>query len=113
MNRNVITVKRAGPVIDWIAGENLHAKPAQSLTDAVVGIVDAVSGQGRVTRRVPALSAVLLERGYPRPWLTQHLPSRDYQTIAHHLAVYRDTDGRGGHFVRPGRSAHNRCLLGH
>ena len=43
MNPNVITVKRAGRLIDWMAGESLHAKRVQSLTNAVVGVVNAVS----------------------------------------------------------------------
>ena len=43
MNRNVITVKRAGPLIDGMAGESLHAKRVQSVTNAVVGVVNAVS----------------------------------------------------------------------
>jgi hypothetical protein len=43
MNRNVITAKRAGHVIDWMAGETLHAKRVQSVTNAVVGVVNAVS----------------------------------------------------------------------
>jgi hypothetical protein len=43
MNRNVITVKRVGRLIDWMAGESLHAKRVQSVTNAVVGVVNAVS----------------------------------------------------------------------
>lgn len=43
MNRNVITVKRAGQLIDGMAGESLHAKRVQSVTNAVVGVVNAVS----------------------------------------------------------------------
>lgn len=43
MNRNVITTKRAGPMIDAMAGESLHAKRVQSVTNAVVGVVHAVS----------------------------------------------------------------------
>jgi hypothetical protein len=43
MNRNVITATRAGRLIDWMAGESLHAKRVQSLTNAVVGVVNAVS----------------------------------------------------------------------
>jgi hypothetical protein len=43
MNRNVITVKRAGRVVAWMAGESLHVKRIQSLTNAVVGVVNAVS----------------------------------------------------------------------
>ena len=34
MNRNVITVKRTGHLIDWMAGESLHAKRVQSVTPA-------------------------------------------------------------------------------
>jgi Transposase DDE domain len=43
MNRNVITVKRTGRLIDGMAGESLHAKRVQSVTNAVVGVVNAVS----------------------------------------------------------------------
>ena len=43
MNRNVITVKRAGRLIDWMSGESLHAKRVESVTGAVVGVVNAVS----------------------------------------------------------------------
>ena len=43
MNRNVITLERAVPLIDWMAGESLHAKRVQSVTNAVVGVVNAVS----------------------------------------------------------------------
>ena len=43
MNRNVITVQRADPLIDWMSGESLHAKRVESLTGAVVGVVNAVS----------------------------------------------------------------------
>ena len=43
MNRNVITVKRTGRLIDWMAGESLHVKRVQSVTNAVVGVVNAVS----------------------------------------------------------------------
>jgi hypothetical protein len=43
MNRNVITARRAGRLIDWMAGESLHAKRVQSVTNAVVGVVNAVS----------------------------------------------------------------------
>jgi Transposase DDE domain len=43
MHRNVITVHRAGPVIDAMAGASLHAKRVQSVTNAVVGVVNAVS----------------------------------------------------------------------
>jgi hypothetical protein len=43
MNRNVITVTRTGRLIDWMAGESLHAKRVESVTGAVVGVVNAVS----------------------------------------------------------------------
>jgi hypothetical protein len=43
MNRNVITAKRTECLIDWMAGESLHAKRVQSVTNAVVGVVNAVS----------------------------------------------------------------------
>ena len=43
MNRNVITTKRVGRLIDGMAGESLHAKRVQSVTNAVVGVVNAVS----------------------------------------------------------------------
>ncbi len=43
MNRNVITVKRVGRLIEQIAGESLHAKRILSVTNAVVGVVHAVS----------------------------------------------------------------------
>jgi hypothetical protein len=43
MNRNVITVQRAGLVIDAMVGESLPAKRVQSVTNAVVGVVNAVS----------------------------------------------------------------------
>jgi Transposase DDE domain len=43
MNRNVITVERSRPLIDEMAGESLHAKRVQSVTNAVVGVVNAVS----------------------------------------------------------------------
>lgn len=43
MNRNVITATRASRLIDWMAGESLHAKRVQSVTNAVVGVVNAVS----------------------------------------------------------------------
>jgi hypothetical protein len=43
MNRTPITVKRTGRLVDWMAGESLHAKRVQSLTNAVVGVVNAVS----------------------------------------------------------------------
>ena len=43
MNRNVITAKRAGPLVDWMAGESLHAKRVESVTNAVVGVVNAVA----------------------------------------------------------------------
>jgi hypothetical protein len=40
---NVITVADAQPLIDRMAGERLHAKQVQSVTNAVVGVVHAVS----------------------------------------------------------------------
>ena len=43
MNPNVITTKRAGRLIAHMAGESLHAKRVQSVTNAVVGVVNAVS----------------------------------------------------------------------
>src|SRR5260221_2034219 len=43
MNRNVITVQRAGRLIEGMAGERLHAKRVQAVTNAVVGVVNAVS----------------------------------------------------------------------
>jgi len=43
MNRNVITVERAYQLVDEMAGESLHAKRVQSVTNAVVGLVNAVS----------------------------------------------------------------------
>lgn len=43
MNRNVITVQRADPLIDWMSGESLHAKRVESVAGAVVGVVNAVS----------------------------------------------------------------------
>ena len=43
MNRNVITATRTSRLIDWMAGESLHAKRVQSVTNAVVGVVNAVS----------------------------------------------------------------------
>jgi hypothetical protein len=43
MNRNVITVNRAYPLIDEMAGASLHVKRVQSVTNAVVGVVNAVS----------------------------------------------------------------------
>jgi hypothetical protein len=43
MNRNVITATSTGRLIDWMSGESLHAKRVQSVTDAVVGVVNAVS----------------------------------------------------------------------
>jgi hypothetical protein len=43
MKANPITVKRATRIIEQMAGETLHAKRVQSITNAVVGIVNAVS----------------------------------------------------------------------
>ena len=37
------TVKRAGPLVDSMSGERLHAKRVQPVTNAVVGVVNAVS----------------------------------------------------------------------
>ena len=42
MNRNVITVKRTGRLIDWMAGESLHAKRVQSVTNAVSLSIHAI-----------------------------------------------------------------------
>ncbi len=43
MNRNAMTVRRVGRLVDWMAGESLHAKRVESVTNAVVGVVNAVS----------------------------------------------------------------------
>jgi hypothetical protein len=43
MNRNVITVRRVGRLVDRMAGESRHAKRVEWLTYAVVGVVNAVS----------------------------------------------------------------------
>jgi hypothetical protein len=43
MNRNVITARRVGRLVDWMVGEGLHAKRVESLTNAVGGVVNAVS----------------------------------------------------------------------
>jgi hypothetical protein len=43
MNRNVITAKRAGRLIDCMVGESLHATRVQSVTNAVVGVMNAAS----------------------------------------------------------------------
>ncbi len=43
MNTNLITVTRASSIIERMAGENMHAKRVASLTNAVVGVVNAVS----------------------------------------------------------------------
>jgi len=43
MNTNVITVTRASSIIERMAGEHIHAKRVASLTNAVVGVVNAVS----------------------------------------------------------------------
>jgi hypothetical protein len=43
MTPNVISVATAGPLIDRMAGHSLHAKRGQSITNAVVGVVHAVS----------------------------------------------------------------------
>jgi hypothetical protein len=39
MNRNVITVERAGRLIAWMTAESLHAKRVQSVTNGVVSAV--------------------------------------------------------------------------
>lgn len=43
MKANPITVKRATRMIEQMAGEALHAKRVQSITSAVVGVINAVS----------------------------------------------------------------------
>jgi hypothetical protein len=43
MNRNVLTAQRADHPIDWMSSESLHAKRVESVTGAVVGVVNAVS----------------------------------------------------------------------
>lgn len=43
MTPNAITPAHASPLIDRMAGESLHAKQVQSVTNAVVGVVHAVS----------------------------------------------------------------------
>ncbi len=43
MNRNVITARRVGRLVDWMVGEGLHAKRVDSLTNAVGGVVNAAS----------------------------------------------------------------------
>jgi hypothetical protein len=43
MNRNAMTVRRVGRLVDGMAGESLHAKRVESLTNAVLGVVNAVS----------------------------------------------------------------------
>jgi hypothetical protein len=43
MKANPITVKRATRMIEQMAGEGLHAKRVQSITSAVVGVINAVS----------------------------------------------------------------------
>ena len=43
MNANLITAERAGSIVEQMAGESMHAKRLQSLTNAVVGVVNAVS----------------------------------------------------------------------
>jgi hypothetical protein len=43
MTPRAITVDQAAPLIDRMAGEPLHAKQVQSVTNAVVGVVHAVS----------------------------------------------------------------------
>ena len=41
--RDRCQTKPAGQLIDWIAGESMHAKRVLSVTNAVVGVVNAVS----------------------------------------------------------------------
>ncbi len=43
MNANLITVERAGHIIERMAGKHMHAKRVRSVTNAVVGVVNAVS----------------------------------------------------------------------
>ena len=43
MTPNAITVERAAPLVNRMVGARLHAKRAQSVTNAVVGVVQAVS----------------------------------------------------------------------
>jgi hypothetical protein len=43
MKRNVITAKRVTRLIEQMAGESLHAKRILSVTNAVVGVIHAVS----------------------------------------------------------------------
>jgi len=43
MNANVINVRRAGSIVEQMAGESMHAKRLLSLTNAVVGVINAVS----------------------------------------------------------------------
>lgn len=43
MNRNVITTRHVGCLVGWVGGKSLHAKRVESLADAVVAVVNAVS----------------------------------------------------------------------
>lgn len=43
MNTNLLTVPHATSIIERMVGENMHAKRVASLTNAVVGVVNAVS----------------------------------------------------------------------
>ncbi len=43
MHANLITVERAGHIIERMAGKHMHAKRVRSVTNAVVGVVHAVS----------------------------------------------------------------------
>lgn len=43
MPRNLMTVAHARPLIDQMIGERLHAKQLDSVTNAVIGVVQAVS----------------------------------------------------------------------
>jgi len=43
MNAKPICVKNAGSIVEQMAGESLHAKRLLSLTNAVVGVINAVS----------------------------------------------------------------------
>ena len=43
MTPHAIAVDQVRPLIDRMAGEQLHAKQVESVTNAVVGVVQAVS----------------------------------------------------------------------
>jgi hypothetical protein len=43
INANLITAERATPLIDSMVGDNLHAERIQSVTNAVVGVVNAAT----------------------------------------------------------------------